>query len=174
MGVLADRLDNMRVRVSIPGGEISAELYGRSEIRLEFEQGYYYSRTDERELEHKLAILCRLLWVARTREYDAIVRSEGGEPIPRDLATHPLDLKYHERLDELVAEGSSVDERIRVSVRGLREWTVKIKEGALRALHEGEFIGRAADAADALIRDQLDKVRQLRQQVYNPLLNDKV
>jgi hypothetical protein len=173
MGVLADRLDSMRVHASVSGGSVSAELHGRFDVRLEFAPGYY-RRADERTLQMRLSSLGRLLWAARMKEHHAIVRAEGGDPIPRERATRPLDLAYYRCLDALVAEGSCADGRIRISVRGMREWTVNIKAGTLWALREGEFVVRVNEAAAALILDQFDKVLRLEQQFYQPLNNDEV
>ena len=173
MGELADRLDDLRVRVIAPNGALSAELRGGEELRLEFQPGYYY-QADEREIEPQLTALCRLLWVAQTRAFEKIIADEGGETLTAARAREAPDIEYFQRLEELVARGSSADGRVAVTAsRGMQDWTVKIQEGTLRALHEGEFATRAAEAAAAVIRDQFDQVLQLKQQVYNPLLNGK-
>jgi hypothetical protein len=172
MGELADRLDRVHVRVAIPGGEISAEMRGESDVRLAFEPGYYdYFRDNERELERKLAILCRLLFAARTREFEAVIQAAGGESTTRERAVAPLDVEYFERLDRLAARGCSPDGRIEITTVGFREWAVKIQDGTVRSLYEEEFSGRATDAAYDLIRNITDEVLSLRQHVYHPALN---
>ena len=57
--------------------------------------------------------------------------------------------------------------RVHVAVQGMRDWTVRIADGTLRALTEEEFGVRVREAAAELIRDQLDKVRELKQQFYD-------
>jgi hypothetical protein len=170
MGELADRLGGMRVRASVPGGAVSAELRGRSELFVEFAPGYY-RRVDDRSLEQALTVLCRLLWAAHEKEYQAIIRRAGGVPMTRERVTDPLDVDYCQRLDELTAVGTSADGRVRVSVRGMREWAVRVDAVSLR---EREFVSRAAEAAEALINDQFEKVLQLRQQVFNSRSGPKV
>ena len=65
MGVLADRLDSMHVRVAVPGGQVQAVLSGRTTVTLAFADGYY-QRSNEDALQHQLEALARLLWAART------------------------------------------------------------------------------------------------------------
>ncbi|HEY9474043.1 MAG TPA: hypothetical protein VIS06_09355 [Mycobacteriales bacterium] len=44
----------------------------------------------------------------------------------------------------------------------MRDWTVRIADGTLRALTEEEFGVRVREAAAELIRDQPDRVRELK------------
>jgi hypothetical protein len=48
----------------------------------------------------------------------------------------------------------------------MRDWRVRIAEGTLRRLTEDEFVLRAREASDAMIRDQLTKISQLKQRIY--------
>ncbi len=168
MADVGAQLADLRVRVTSPNGACSAELVGRSQIRLAFSGSFYY-RTDERELEAQAEALCRLLWAARAREVDAIVTRAGGRTVTAEQARSPLDEEYYRRLDRLVASGRSPDGRIEVTASaGMRQWSVRIEDGTLQAVSEEEFIASAAHAADALIRDQLDQVMQLKAEVYDP------
>lgn len=167
MGELADQIDTVPVRAAVPGA-VSAELRGQ-DLRLEFAPGYYRT-VSEHSLEQALAGLCRILFAARAKAYDQLVRAAGGTPVPRERATDPLDQGYYARLDTVLATGSSADGRVRVELRGLRDWTVTLDLGRLR---EGEFVERAREAAGALIRDVFEKVVQVEQQVYNPLLQGR-
>ncbi len=162
MGELADRLDRMRVRASTPGGDASAELCGRADLRLWFAPGYFRGAA-ARDLERALGVLARLLAAARAREVDAAIRAAGGDPRPRGRSTDPRDLAYHDGLDALVARGAAADGSVRLRVCGMRDWTVEVRPGRLR---EAEFAARVAEAAAALIEDQLDQVRRLRHRVY--------
>jgi hypothetical protein len=166
MGVLADRLDNMRVRVQSPGGKIAAELRGRTDVRLSFSpESYRYF--NEWDLERQLAALARLLWAARMREYYAAVSEAFGETITGESPPQTWrDQEYYSARDSIVAEGRSADGRIQLAVRGMTEWTVRIADGSLRTLTEDEFCARVGEAAAELISDQFAKIRELKNQIY--------
>ncbi|GHJ49533.1 hypothetical protein Cs7R123_68750 [Catellatospora sp. TT07R-123] len=169
---LGDQLDEMRVSARSPNGEIWAELTGRRALRLEFMPGYY-DRTSENALEGQLAALCRLLWVARTREAEALVSASGGETLTPARVQDPAGQAYFQGLAAIEARGGSADGSVSVvATHGMREWQVRISDGTLRRCNEAEFAARAAEAADSVVRDQLDRVRRLRVEVYRPeLLN---
>ncbi|MGI5215514.1 hypothetical protein [Plantactinospora sp. CA-290183] len=165
MSVLAERLDNMYVRVASPAGNIVAELSGRTDVRLSFSaESYRY--LNERELERQLVGLGKLLWAARTREYYAAVSEAFGETVTGEPPPiGPRDVEFHEARDELVAEGRS-DGTIQVSVRGMQVWTVRIADGTVRRLTEQEFAARVQEAAGQLIRDQFRKIGLLKAKIY--------
>ncbi|MBV1851619.1 hypothetical protein [Catellatospora tritici] len=170
MGELADRLDGLRMSVRAPNGEITVELTGRHELRLAFAPGYY-DRASEHDLEPQLTAVCRLLWVARIREVEAAVSESGGWTVRASSAQSPAAQAYYQGLEAIEARGASADGSVEVvATRGMREWGVRITAGTLRRLKEAEFAVCAAEAADSLIRDQLDKVRRLRLEVYRPEL----
>ena len=167
MGVLSDRLDSMRVRASSPDGMIVGELRNRTEVYLSFVDGTY-RRYGRQELEDQLVGLARRLWVGRTKEYYAAVSAAFGETITGESpALGRQDVAFYAARDDLVAEGRSVDGRVQVTVQGMRDWTVRIADGTLRALTEEEFGVRVREAAAELIRDQPDRVRELKQQFYD-------
>lgn len=158
MGVLADRLDRMRVSVTAPGRGFRAELTGRSEVRLSFARGYYRACT-ESELERQLTAVARLLYAERTRQYHAALRIAFRSPSIGDRpARVPRDLAYREARDQLVAEGRSPTGRVAVAVVGMREWRVAIAPRTIRDLDEGAFAEEVRAAASELIRDQFCKI----------------
>ena len=76
------------------------------------------------------------------------------------------DERFYEERENLVAEGSSPDGRVRVSVRAMRDWTVRIAPGAIDEMREQELAHAAAQAGQALIQDQIDKTRDLKLSIY--------
>jgi hypothetical protein len=164
MGNLADELDAIQVSATAPGGGITADLHGDTQLRLRFAPGYY-RRASEFEMARQLAALARLLWAARTWEFDTIIGAAGGTRVPADRVDGP-DRRFQAALDQLVAQAGAADGRITVSVRGMREWTVTITPGTLRTMTEDAFTHPAATAAIALIADQFEKMRLLRRQIY--------
>ncbi|MGH3389976.1 MAG: hypothetical protein ACRDOO_13990 [Actinomadura sp.] len=167
MGVLSDRLDSMRVRVPSPDGMITGELRNRMEVRLSFASGSY-RQYDIPTLERQLVGLARRLWAGRTRKfYEALSEAFGETVTGESRPVSPRDVAFHAARDELVVQGRSADGRVRVATRGMQRWRVKITDGTLRTLSEEEFSVRVSEAAAALIREQLEKVRELKQQFYD-------
>lgn len=169
MGVLADRLDSMRVRASAPAGDIVAELHNRTEVNLSFAPGSYhrYRRNGRQELERQLAALAKLLWAARMREYyralsEALEETVAGEARP----VSRRDMDYYAGREHVVAEGHSSDGRLHLMVRGMQTWTVQIANGTLEALTAEQFAEHVRAAAGELIRDQFAKIRELKQEFY--------
>lgn len=156
----------MRVRAATPDGAIEAELSGRTEVRFSFRPGYY-ERCTERDLERRLAGIAAVLWARRTRAYQEALSEAFEQPITgEDPPAGPRDLHYREMRDELVAHGRSADGRIAASVRGMRDWDVRIQDGTLRALDERAFRTAAAEVAGELIRDQFAQIARLKNMVY--------
>lgn len=166
MGELSDRLDEVRVRASLTTGALVADLVHRDQVEIRFAQGYY-RRATERELERHLEQLARLLCARRNAEYYAAWSELAGERITGERA--PIghrDRDFVAARAELVAQGWSTDERVRIFVRGMSEWDVQIEPGTLDALTEAEFADAIREAAAALITDQLDQTRTLAAEIY--------
>src|SRR5438876_1407072 len=112
MGILADRLDRMLVAVEAPGGRARAQLSGRTDVTVSFARGYY-DNTTEADLERQLTALAKLLWAARTREYEAALRDAFRHPTIGDRPVRDeRDRAYREARDRLVAEGRSAGGRV--------------------------------------------------------------
>lgn len=170
METLGDRLDQMRVRATTPGGSISADLYGRNDVRVSFAPGYY-QRVDKNDLEEHLASLARLLWVARMREYYAMLSEGFGYQITGgSRAISPIDVEYERQRESVLAEGRSADDAVHISVRGMKTWTVRTTDHAVSTLPEEEFAARIGEAAKALIRDHRQQIMDLKYQIYKPAL----
>ncbi|BCJ44415.1 hypothetical protein GCM10010168_12290 [Actinoplanes ianthinogenes] len=163
---LRDSLDRMRVPASVAGGAINAELYHRDRVDLAFAPGCY-QRFSERELADHLASLARVLHAEYVRRYFRAL----SEAFERTITKEPpaigwRDQAYVEQREQLVAEGRSRDDRIVVTVRGMRAWHVWITAGALRVLDERQFSAGFGEAAQAVIRDQFAGIRDLKTRIY--------
>ncbi len=161
MGRLAERLDNIRVRVRAPGADIEAELSARNTITLSFgESVYEFIR--ERYLEHALASLARLLFAGWLREYRAAIADTGLNIDPKDQH----DLNFRDERQDLQSSGESSDGRIRLTAVGMDDFTVRITRGTVRDLREREFVARVGEAAAALLGDYRTQVRDLKKRYY--------
>ena len=166
MGVLSERLDTLQVRVCSPNGRLTAELNGRTDVRVTFAPGAY-RRYHERTLEGDLAGLAALLLAARTRSYYQALSEAFGTPMHGEPPALSLrDREYEAARKDLTVEGRSRDGRVRIATRGLQSWSVRISDGSLRSLGEEEFGCRLTEAAGALIGQQTAGIRDLKNRIY--------
>ncbi len=120
-------------------------------------------------LETQLIAVARPLWAGRTKAYFAALSEALGQTVTRE--ERPIgrrDIAFHEGRDALAAQGRSADGRVRVRVRGMRDWDVRLQPGTLRTLTEPECADRVREPAHDLIQDQFRKLSRLRQEVYGP------
>jgi hypothetical protein len=166
VSVLAERMASLRVRVESPDGNIEAELHDQVRVDLTF-RPRRYPQYSGFSLETQLAGTGRLLVAARTRAYFAALSEAAGYRIEREeRPVGPRDVAFAEARDALVASGASPDDRIRIAVRGMRDWSVEIAPGALRRLDEAEFADRVRSAVADLIEDQFRRIAHLRREIY--------
>jgi hypothetical protein len=164
MGEMADRIHAIHVHASAPGGGVHAEMRGYDGVEVYFSSGFY-EQTDERELEHRLAGLARLLRTARERAYrEAIAEfsTYPGDPPPES----DEDVRFYEEREQLVATGRSDDDRITVSVRGMTQWRVRLAGDTVRALDERAFCAGVRQAALRMLADQAQQMIELKGRVY--------
>ncbi|MDQ3577851.1 MAG: hypothetical protein M3443_09680 [Actinomycetota bacterium] len=158
MSSLGERLDNITLRVHVPGTEIRAELRDRKNIGISFGPDVY-QWLSERHLEHYLATLARLLYVGWNREYHAALSDSF---VGADAPQNPRDREFLDARDELESQGASGDGRITVSAVGMQNVEVRIATGTLRALSEQDFVARVKEAVNAFLEDYLTKIRGLK------------
>ena len=162
MTTLQERLDAIRIRATFPGGEVHAELRDRADVRVSFADAVY-DNLNERQLEHYLSGLYRLLFAEWVRHQKEALAATGGW-IPQTLC--PADEQFAAARDSLEVEGQSPDRRVRVSSRGLREVDVQIADGTVQALREGEFIDSVRAAGVAFASDLIAKVSAAKAHAY--------
>jgi len=162
MGLIADRLDSLRVHASVMDGGICGELQGRTTVRITVAP---WVVVNDRGLERHFESLARLLWAARMRAYFAAVSEAFGERVTREpVPVGSRDVAYRTARDGIVARGSSRDGRVVVEVLGMRQWRVAVRGAADTALGSA-----AQEAAEALIRDQIRQVRGLKRTIWHPV-----
>jgi hypothetical protein len=158
MGELADRLDNIHLHVRIPGTEIEADLRDRNNVTISFGDGGY-EFLNERNLEHYLATIARLLYVGWVREYRVAI--EGTAIVIPEPETQ-ADRDYIAARSEMEVTGASADGRVEISAIGMRDPQVRIARGTVRELSEAEFLARTKEAVEALTEDYQTKIRALK------------
>lgn len=160
MGELSDRLDQIHIHASVQNGAVSATLRRRDHVTVEFAPGHY-QRVPEHELERQLAQLARLLAARRDAEYRAAWSALADADIRESTPIGRRDHEFETGRKSLTAEGRSADGRLAISVRGGTDWTVSIQPGALDTLDQTQFSDAVAQAATAVISDQLTRGRAL-------------
>lgn len=160
MSSLAQRLDSISFRVFVPGAEISAQLRDRKQVTLAFGNGVY-RQASEKDLEHYLGTLGRLLFVQWVREY----QSARGEDYGINLGTQ-ADRDYEAARSDIVAMGQSPDGRVRIRSRGMQSVEVTIADGTVREVSEAEFVGAVRHAVTMLIDDHMTQILELKQRFF--------
>ncbi|GLY32497.1 hypothetical protein [Kineosporia sp. NBRC 101731] len=161
MGELAERVNQLKVFVSTPDNGMTAELQGRDQLSVTFQEGLY-RRSDEAGLERKIATLANLLWLAHTREYWRIFRDVTGNYLAG--SDHSQNSSVGERQqarDSVEAIGVSANGAIKLRSTGLRQWHVSIRGGTLRDLSERDFTASLGEAAQRLLRAHAVKLAKL-------------
>lgn len=157
-----ERVDRIHVVVTVPGTEFQAELRHRDQISVSFGRGRY-PYLAERDLEHYLAALGRLLLAVWRREYlatlDDVLRDGWGSRTEQDRG-------YLAAREQIESRGTSADGRVTITARGLRDARVSITPGTLRALGEREFSDDVRQAAAAIIQDHLRQIAELKRRYY--------
>jgi hypothetical protein len=161
---LAQRLDNIRVKVKVPGVEIYAEIAGRDQVTISFGPDVY-AWVSERDMERYMGTLARLLFVCWNRAYRAALTDEFiGHVLSGP--SNDIDRSYLAARDGLVATGQSSDGRVRITSRGLKEIEIDIADGTTRMMNEHEFAECTRAAVADLTRDHMDKIYELRMRLY--------
>jgi len=163
MGALADRLDRIQLRVRVPGTDIFAELRNREEVTVSFGTGVY-DGLSERDLEHYLASLARLLFVAWQRAYSEALSESFREALVG--ANTDADRAYLQARGEMVSSGASNDGRVAVTARGMQDVVVRIGSGTVRELTEWQFGERVQEAVLALAKDHMGQIAELKKRYY--------
>lgn len=161
MDTLADRLDRIRLRVRAPGVEIYGELSDRDRISISFGEDTYQGLTESR-VERALAMIARLLSANWGQRYYQAMRDSGLELLPPEFR----DAGYEQARAELTATGTSADGLVSFSAVNLRDFTVRIPRGTIRAVPEATFVASANEAAGALVADHLAKIRELKRRHF--------
>ncbi len=156
------RVDAIHLQVELPRSEIYAELRRRDQVTISFGPGVY-DFLSERSLERAVGNLGRLMVTAWTRAFQATqderVRSAQGVHDQRDR-------QYAEDRARIVSSGTSFDERIVLTARGMFDYDVSIADGTIRALDEHEFAERLQDAVVQLVQDYMTQIRALQDRYY--------
>jgi len=141
-------------------------LSDRTRVQVTF-QPVVYRRYDPGELERHLENLATRLWANRMRGYYAAVSEAFGETITGEA--RPIsqrDIDFHRARDEMLTEGRSRDGRVTVTLRGLRDFRVRLAPGTTRELTEQQFADAVEEAAGELLRNQRERIRDLKLRTY--------
>jgi hypothetical protein len=156
---LGDRLDAIHLKVRVPGTDIEAVLRDRTDVTISFGDGGYQWLA-ERDLEHHMASLARLLYTAWVRAYHAALPDAFLSAM--DAPSDQREQDFLEARAQLREHGASGDGRIAISATDMHDIKVRITPGTLRSLSEGEFVADTREAVAVLLADRRAKVRELK------------
>lgn len=166
MGILADRLDSMRIETSSPDGQVVGVFRPRAmEVSVQF-RGGSYRHYREPGLGYQLSALATRWWTEFERDQDAAVAEATGRPVVKSEPWDANQRRFRAEKAETVFEGMSARAYVFVQCTGLRRWQVVVRDGALSALDEHEFAAEVASGYAAMMRDCRSKTAQLHKKHY--------
>lgn len=167
MGTFADHIAAQDEEITSPDGNITARVTGGEIKGLAFKPGTYRNYSDA-ALEHQLAGLSRLVWVARARARRNALRAAldgpyDPEPMQPDSSAAR---KAREEQANLVVDVKM--SHVTVRVEGGTSWRVKVKAGTVREVPEDMFLREVAMAATTAIGHWRARMHMVRQDAYGP------
>lgn len=165
MGLVADELEALTVRVSSPDGNIQGELKGRA-VRFAFRPGTYRNYR-EADLEHQFARLMTLLSTGYRRGHGQVMSRHGFTSIVKPSDTEDAGTRqYLDGMVNMRLSGATSKRLLRLRCTGMRDWRCRIAEGALGKLSQSELVAEAEAAVLALIDDYLEQRLFLKDEVF--------
>lgn len=169
MAEFMQRVRQISVRSSSPDGRIVAVINPPRRLGLEFADGAF-EQYREAALERQLGALAGRLWIEYQRAYVAVqAEVTGVRPTRSSTAGSDLDpqrRRYREACAEIHCACEVHGGRIRVVTDGLTRWSFSIKPGTLSQLSRTEFCRLMVAAAQAAMDGQLDRAREIRDDIY--------
>lgn len=169
MGIFADRMAELDIRLSSPDRSIHARLSSGERVEVWFAEGSY-DRYTEAALERQLISLARRLLVARGRaRQDAFREALGDRFRPhRGPLDDPRQRRFRAELAKLVAVGRTPWVEITASPGEF--WVVRIEPGTLARLSETQFLMELHFAIDQGMTDMRRQLLSLREDIYDQRL----
>ncbi len=167
MGIMADRLNRMEVRVSSPDRWIEATLTNQDQVSVRF--GYdAYRLYDERTLEQQLGRLATRVWVEYRREYYRALSDATGEIVRGDEYEPDGQRRLFQQAQAaMISTGVSAGGWIKAEAEGLVRWQVTIRDGATRKLTEEQFVQEVQSVVAALLSNYYAKMVALKDGFYD-------
>lgn len=166
MGVMADRLAAMVVKVTSPDGQIEGELRDNDALRLSFHPGTYRTYTED-NLGRQLSRLALRMWTGYQRAYDEAIAEATGRPVERSVEEWDANRRrFRQAQAETKCTGFSTDGWVYAETVGFVSWNFVVRNGAIAKLDEGEFVAEALSAYFVMNNDYRNKMRALRAEHY--------
>ena len=109
-------IDQMLATAATPDEQVVARIEGRARVTVSLAPGYWH-RASASDLEWQLTRLGKLMFVARTREYQRIRSIDFGEPVSGERpALGRRDKEYREARSQLTVEGEAAEGAVRIQV----------------------------------------------------------
>jgi hypothetical protein len=170
VGVLAERMERLVVRVQSPDRYISAVLSHPLHLDVTFTPGTY-RRYREHALERQLDVVATRLWTGHRRGYlhalsEALGEPDRGERDQDAMDIDPHSRRYQEAAASIVARGESPGRDIHVTTTALVRWEFAISTGTVHRVGEDQFRRDLVIAARSVLDGYLAQVRELKNEHF--------
>lgn len=177
MGILADRLNTMTVRVMSPDQTVRLYVTGGGQLHIEFAKGSLQHHT-EASLSKQLSISFTRMMRGRKQKTEEILRAVLAEtstpepdlapapPPPARDADDPANARFAAEQAQITGEGRSP--RACVTVRRQPEdvMELRLRKGSLQRWNDEEVIAEIQAALVAMEKDYRKNLAALRQEVF--------
>lgn len=155
--------NDLVVRSTSPNGCVHLTNHGDRDFQVTCDDPWF-RRTTLEDLTAQLGRLFQVALVDRTRAYNRHKEMVTGVEItPIDGSRNPHLQTFVDRRDSLTVEGVSADGQVSITSVGLRRFVVTI-DPRLWALRDRGSVERGlGEAGTALVRDQFQKMYELKQ-----------
>lgn len=165
MGILADRLDGLRIETSSPDGLVTGTFRLEHGVSIQFRDNAY-RHYRERGLEHQLSALAARWWRDYLRARDTAVAEASIRPVDDDEPWDANSRRFRAERDASGFQGMSARGYVYVQSTGLLRWQIIIRDGALSALDEDGFADELRSGYAAMMTDYRVKLMRLRDKHY--------
>lgn len=165
MGIVADRLKALTIRVTSPDANIQGKLNGR-DVRIQFRPDTYRDYDDPR-LAHQLSRLLTLMATGYRRGHRQIMDEVELTSVTNpDDARSEAQRRYLEEVARLVVVGATSSGLVRVKSTGMRNWECRIADGTIAYLTENDFVAETEAAIQVLLRNYRREITFLKDRCY--------
>lgn len=171
MSTIGQLLDKMVIRATSPDGNIRSTITNDVDVDVAFRPGSYAGYTRE-SLSHQLVRLAALTFTGLHKGRDEAYKNSQGlsdQEVAESGAPHwdANRRRYDEALSDIEAAGISRNQLIRIRSKGVLQWKVDIKPGALERLDESAFRAELHSAIAALLGDRSRKIIVLKSEYFD-------
>lgn len=165
VGIVADRLQALTIRVTSPDANLQGRLNGR-DVRIQFRPDTYRDY-DEPKLAHQLGRLLTLMSTGYRRGHGEIMKEAKLISVtdPKD-AGNEAQRRYLEGVAQLAVVGKTSRGLVRIRSIGMRNWECRIADETVANLAESAFIAETEASIQTLLSNYRREIVFLKDRCY--------